>query len=272
MMLRRMVLLVLLLVYGLFFLQQERFSHSTPIRLALPMPVSAEKAVLGYLRQLGGEMYFIKTAVYIGGLSARGLGPTGIDLLYANLDSASELNPPFIDTYFYCESFVASQGQEHARQANAILQKGMAALPEDWVLPFFLGFNQFYYLNAPDEAAVSLQAAYKKSKAPAWIGHLATIMAAKGGNIYTGLMWLRAMYEGEEDEAVRRSYESDITDYEKALVVQKALYAFKSRYGREPEILDDLVPEFLSSLPNFKGNFVLNWEPPVLRMERPRVK
>jgi hypothetical protein len=269
-MLRRLSLLSLVVVYALLFSQHERFSHWAQPQLSFPLPASVEKAVLGYIRQLGGEFHFIKSSLYVGALSARRQDLSGADNLAANLDSAAELNPPFVDTYFYCESFLAPQGQVHVRQANAILKKGIAARPQSWLLPFFLGFNHINYLGEPREAADALKAASERPTAPSWLGHLASVLAAKGGDINTGLMWLRAMHANEKNEAVRRGYADDIADYEKALEVQKAVRAFSSRYGREPRALNALVPEFLSGLPVFKGNLILKWEPPVLRLERPR--
>jgi len=269
---RLFIFMALLLSYAGLFLQQERQAQSIPPHLPFPMPVVAEKALLGYLRQLGGEMHFIQTAIYIGSYVAHEQNVFDVNSVASNLDAAAELNPPFLDTYYYSQSMVASQGDESARRTNEILKKGIAALPEDWVIPFFMGFNHFHHLNEPVEAASAIQLSSKLPGAPSWLGHLASVLSAKGGDIYTGLVWLRAMREGENDELVRKGYDEDIADFEMALRVQKAVAAFNNRYGRAPAALDELAPEFLSSLPDFKGNFILKWEPPVLRMVRPEVK
>ena len=258
--------------YCFLFFHQERISTSARPQLAFPIPIAIEKAISGYLRQLSGVFHFIKVGVFIGALSAQGEGPSNIDAVAANLDSAADLNPPFVDTYYYSQSFVASTGPAHVQRANEILNKGMLALPENWMVPFFMGFNQFYYLDAPGEAAETLRAASLRPKAPSWLGHLASVLAAKGGNISTGLNWLIAMRETEKDDLVRRGYEEDIADYKMALEVQQAIAAYREKYSRDPNLLDELIPEFLDGLPEFKGNFVLNWEPPVLRMERPSRK
>jgi len=267
-MLRKLVFLSLLLAYSWIFFMQEYFAQLSKPQLAFPLPAMAEKSLLGYLRQLGGEMHFIQSAVYAGSLAFGECHMFGADRVAANLDSAAELNPPFIDTYFYCESFIATQGPEYARQANSILRKGVAALPEKWELPFFLGFNHFYYLHEYSEAANALKMASKAPGAPSWLGHLASVLAAKSGNIYAGLIWLKAMHAGEKDEAVKRSYENDIADFETALEVQKSIFSFRKTYGHAPFTLDELIPEFLRGIPVFKGNYRLKWDPPVLSMER----
>lgn len=269
---RRLVFLTLLLAYGCLFWQQERISQSAASQLPFPMPAVVEKAFLGYLRHLGGELHFIQSAVYVGGFATKEKHVFSPDRVAAHLESAAELNPTFVDTYFYCQSIVATEGDEHTRRANSILKKGITALPNNWMLPFFMGFNHFHYLNDPGEAADLMLTASKAPGAPPWLGHLASVLAAKGGDIRTGLIWLSAMHDSEKDENVRRSYEDDIADFKMALRVQKAVSAFGTKYGRVPFNLDELVPEFLIGLPEFKGNFILSWEPPVLRMVRPHVK
>ena len=77
------------------------------------------------------------------------------------------------------------------------------------------------------------------------------------------------MLKAEEDEGMRERYKKDIAEFEKAYTVQKAINEFRSKHGHMPEVLDDLIPEFLSALPDLSSDvYYLEWEPPALRLKR----
>ncbi len=261
--------LFLLLMYGFCFFQQEQFAKKTQYNLAFPLPSAVQKAVLGYLSQLGGEMHFIRTAVFLGGTDSNNLSATHANSLSKNFEVMSNLHPPFIDTYFLCQATLPYFGVEKAAETNLILKKGTAALPDNWTLSFFMGFNYFYFLEDNAQAADVLMHTSKLPNAPNWLGHLASILKASGGDIYAGLIWLRAMRSAEEDEASIARYDNDIAMFEQALSVEKAISAFRKKYSREPSDLSLLVPEFLTELPDFGDNFVLVWKPPILNLKRP---
>ena len=59
--------------------------------------------------------------------------------------------------------------------------------------------------------------------------------------------------------------------FEKAAVVLQATHAYREKYHQSPPTLDDLVPEFLTNLPQItEDKFVLSWDPPILRLVRPK--
>ncbi len=270
-MIRRIfVLIIILVTYGLFFYHQEKSAHQNSPKLPYPLPVGIQKTALGYLRQLGAELLYIKTAVFLGGREP-GLNPKSYSSSLAqHFSIMSALHPEFVDTYYLCESSLSSIDNESTLLANKILENGMKALPDNWVLPFFFGFNHLYYLNESGKASAALYQASILPKAPPWLGHLAGVLAAEGGDIYGGLMWLKAMLANEEDEVLRERYRKDILTFEQAVSVQKAISEYQNLYILPPLTLDDLVPFFLPSLPRIEGNYVLSWTPPTLRLLRPK--
>ncbi|MDP3478673.1 MAG: hypothetical protein Q8R88_02810, partial [Desulfoprunum sp.] len=70
-------------------------------------------------------------------------------------------------------------------------------------------------------------------------------------------------------EVVRIRYQEEIVIFEQALNVQKALNAYTNKYGAAPKILEQLVPEFLSQLPEIKDSFALVYDQPNLHLQRP---
>lgn len=260
--------LLLLSVYGVFFtLQEARFSESNQ-QLSHPLPPVIQKIALGYLHQLGGEMEFIKASVFIGGLK-----PGRDPLEYAeplahHFTAAASLHPQFIDTYFLCHAFLPYINNDYARYANSVLALGMTALPNNFVLPFFAGFNHFYYLDEPLEAARLFHLAAAKPNGPPILEHLANILSAEGGNIYAALIGLRGMYASEKNEQVKNRYAEEIAAFEKAVTVLEAIRRHEKIKGAPPAALTNLVPDYLPTIPDVGPVFTLEWKPPHLGIVR----
>lgn len=259
---------LLLCTYGaLFSLQEARFSEKNQ-ELSHPLPPSIQKIALGYLRQLGGEMLFIKASVFHGGVKP-GRDPLEyIEPLAQHFSTAAALHPHFADSYFLCQATLPHVNKDYARQANRVLAQGMAALPEDFVLPFFAGFNHFYYLDEPLEAARLFHLAAAKPNGPPMLEHLAHLLTAEGGNIYGALTGLRVMHASEQDEQVKKRYAEEIAAFEQAAVVLDALHRYETAKGAPPGALIDLVPEYLPAIPDIGPIFTLEWEPPHLGVVR----
>jgi hypothetical protein len=266
--------LLLLFSYGvLFSLQEAGFSERSQ-QLAHPLPPTIQKIALGYLRQLGGEMQFIKASVFYGGVKP-GRDPLEYaEPLASHFSVAATLHPQFIDTYFLCQAILPYINNDYARYANKVLEQGMVALPDNFVLPFFAGFNHFYYLDEPLQAARLFHLAAAKPNGPPMLEHLANILSAEGGNIYTALIGLRGMYASEKDEQVKMRYAEEIAAFEKAVTVLVAIQRHEKMTGAPPVALSDLVPDYLQAIPDIGPIFTLEWQPPhlgVVRVDKKKV-
>ena len=261
----------LALAYCGLFLHQENIFQDTPPTLSFLPSGKIQRVALGYLKQLGGEILFIKSNVFLGGVKP-GRNPYDYaDPLTKHLKGATELHPDFSDTYFLCNASLPYIGPEYALKANKILEKGMETMPDNILWPFFIGFNYFYHLNEPIEAAKYLKIASEKPEAPKWLAHLASSLLAKGGNIKTGIIWLRGMVATEEDDGQRKRYQESLEVFEQAYVVEQAIERFNSRHGNPPGTLQDLVPEFVAEIPQFEG-YELSYTPPSLKLLRPHIE
>ncbi|MDF1615701.1 hypothetical protein [Desulfurivibrio dismutans] len=257
-----------LALYLLAFSQQERGLASASVELSHPLPPLVQEVGLGYLKQLGGEMQFVRAAVFHGGVDPERDPLEYAAPLAATLGAAVHLHPQFIDSYYLVQATLPMLNEQYAREANDLHRRGMTALPERFDLPFFAGFNSFYYLQDHAAAASHLQEAARRPKAPAWFGHLAATLSGEGGDLYGGLLLLEAMLAGEEDELRRERYRHSIVMFQRAIAVQEAVEAYRARHGRPPAELAELVPDYLAGLPEFESPFRLSWEPPELRLLR----
>ncbi len=269
---RDLLLLPTVTVYCMVFLMQEKLCKEFVSTLQ-PIP-SAQflLATTGYLHQLVAEISFIQSSVFLGGVKP-GTDPQSYSPTLAhNYRQITSLYPAFNDPYFYSQSYLASVSPEFARSANDILAIGCKAYPENIIYPFLQGFNLFSYLDEPLEASKVFQKASLLPKAPPMLAHLASILSAAGGQLEAGIISLQAMLRSTDDEEAKNRYQEEIEMFKKALNVQKAAEAFHAVHQRYPGSLNELVPEFLESLPSFGEAFVLTWKAPVVGLKRPTRK
>lgn len=266
------VFVSILLVYVFAFSIQERQNQYMPPHLTQTLPAKVHKITAGYMVQLWAEMLYIKTTVFLGGRKPGQDPQSYVENLADHFSVIATLHPGFIDTYFMCESSLSSHGSDFVKKTNDVLEKGIAEKPDNWILPFFKAFNLFHYL---DESAEAAQILYKTTQipgAPVWLGHLASMLSAKGGNIYAGLIWLKAMLAAEKDEMMQERYKKEILIFENAVRVLQAVQEYSALYHHPPKELNDLVPDFISELPKIEEGFSLSWKPPVLSLIRPNAK
>ena len=268
-MLPRILLILLMITYGALFQTHERQSDKIGPHLSMALPSPVQEVVLGYLTELGSEMLFIKTAAFWGRNDLPKNHEEYAESLAQNFHVMTDIYPEFIDPYYFCESSLSYVNADSAASANEILLKGVQSYPENMIFPFFRAFNYFYYMDQPKKAAVIFSDLASRSDAPAWFGHLAGILSARGGDLYGGLMTLRVMLSTEEDEAMMERYQDDIKVFETAIKVYEATEDFFVKNGHYPQKLIDLIPQFLIQLPDFDDGFLLKWEPPDLRLLRP---
>lgn len=259
---------LIVLLYGFFFLLQQSAPRPEARYLNEPLAAELQQSALGYFHQLGAEILYVKAAVFLGGRSERTPPEAYAPTLARYFQAMTALHPFFQDIYYLSESSLAWISPPLTRQTNALLTTGIQARPDLWAFPFFKGFNYFYYLDEPGRAAVPLRLASTVAGAPSWVGHLATVLAARGGNIYAGYIWLKAMLNQEENESTRSRYRAEIAIFEKALLVEKAIRSYHEQYGQSPKHLGDLEPEFIARLPKFEGDYVLSYKAPKLFLQR----
>ena len=254
--------------FSLFSAYEKRISISPPI-LSPTLPFAALNVIgHSYLKQLIAESLFIKTAVFYGALNVR-INEDNLHIMSQHFLAMNQLHPKLLDIYYRTESTLPHQGAVHTKTANQILEHGRGFLPEQIELPFFEGFNYFHYLNEPLKAANVLRIASDIPNAPQWIGHLASMLMASGGNIRTGLIWLKGMESTSQDEGEKKRYQQEIIAFEKAMQVQLALNRYVERIGSYPNNLNDLLQADLKAMPTWgKDDFVLEYQPPRLFLRR----
>lgn len=267
---KRYVAAVLLVLYLTVWGLQKGKAEWADYYLSPAPPAAMLKVASGYARQLAAFALFVKVAIFAGGPLVAVDKMSYADSLAQNFDVMTELYPEYIDSYHYCQSFLAPISPEYAQRANHILDRGVASHPDVLYLPFFQAFNYFYYMHQPVKAAELFFALSKRPDAPPWFGHLAGTLMGRGGNLLAGQTMLQAMLATEQNELLKDRYRRSIGNFNKALKVQVALDLYRKEHGKDVDSLQKLVPRYLDALPRLVDNYILVWEPPLLRLEQPK--
>jgi len=267
--LKYVVSVLLVVVYLVVFSVQERHSGTTEAVLTPPLPAIIQQVGFGFFKELSSEMLFVKSAVFTGNDLSTETMLDNADSLSLNLDVATTLYPEFVDPYYLCQSALPHLSPEYAATTNNILQRYVESSDKDMVIPFYRGFNYFYYLDESQLASDVFAELAMREGAPSWFGHFAGILAARNGNLYAGLVSLRSMLSIETDEFVQERYRRDIGVFNQAITIQQATERFHKKFGVYPKKLTQLVPQFLKQIPEFKYGFSIKWVPPELRLLKP---
>ena len=168
--------------------------------------------------------------------------------LFRLLEYSVEVDPKFVGAYRFAGAALPHEtidGKVYGvLDAVQILEKGLRERPDDWHMGFLLGFLQSYYLRDFPAAARSLSAAAKQPQAPAWVGLLATRLAAQGGELDVATSLAEAMLAQANEESTRKEWQErvDALHMEGDLrAIDDAVRRYRELKGTLPRSLHALV-------------------------------
>ncbi len=211
---------------------------------------TAKRISLGF-NGLVADWYWMRSLQYVGrkiidmpaDVSIDNLSQLNMKLLAPLLDTATTLDPQFLDPYEYAAVVLPAV---NVQQAIRITQKGIDANPEAWRLYHHLGYihwQQHDYAAASEIYGRGAQI----PGAPPWMEAMKARMAAEGGSRSTAREIYTRMYEqsGEDsikDMAHKHLLQLDSWDQQDGL--RKLLTAYQARTGHCPASWRELDPVF----------------------------
>ncbi len=164
------------------------------------------------------------------------------------------LDPKFDYAYIFAAVSLPipwSDGTTHnADFAIDLLRKGVGAVPDDWRIPFYLGYLLSTTTGDYAGAARAMAEAARRpglpgeAHRPPYLPFLAMRLAAQGGSIQTGLMLARSMLANAQtkDERDRVEERIRLLHMERDLrQIEAAARRYRARAGRFPPSLEALV-------------------------------
>jgi len=168
--------------------------------IQLPKGEYLKVAVLGY-DQLVADLLWLRVVQIVG---EHTVTESAYDWVYHALDVITTLDPKFAYAYQVGGVTLSTLASQPAK-ANLLLTKGARENPEIWQLPFYIGFNDYFYLNDYKSAAENMARAAQIPGRPDFVPKLATRLFVQAGETRTALEFLGRMAEEAKDDKVREA-------------------------------------------------------------------
>ena len=266
---RAMLVAVLLLAAVMHMVSLE---HAAQAMKDLPrsddvgvvLPATVLKIATVEFQGVASDILFLNSMVFIGGVQKRTERPRVKEWEWTwflnTLDTATELDPYFADPYYYANAFLPWEAGMVV-ETDRLLERGSRYRDWDWLLPFFVGFNEFFFLDNYAKAADFLMEASRRPDGNPQFASIASRLALKANRTETAVLFLEETYKKTDDPRLKKHYETRILAMRAMLVIEKAVTLYVQKFGRKPLSVEDLVrTSILAGLPEdpYGGKFYLD--------------
>ena len=210
---------------------------------------------------LYADYLFLNTITFYGEkqMHQKTMTSEDLDFLVAGLDAVTDLDPYFLDPYVLAEGTL-TWSVHRFEDANRLIEKGMRNRTWDWQMPYFLGFNNFYFLKDFNKGAEYLMEASRRPGSPNFLPKLAARLSYYGDQAKTGVLFLTGMLNQTDDERLRESLLLRKQALEGAAGLEDAIERYTKDRRKAPASLDKLVSEgYIGRLPEepYGGKWVI---------------
>ena len=204
---------------------------------------------------LAADLIFVDALVFYGEAMERTTKPRMQDWewkwLFKTFETAVEIDPLFYEPYYFANALFPWEGKL-IREVDDLLERGAMAREWDWTLPFYAGFNEFYFLQNNEKAAELLMLAANRPGAMPILSTLATRLAYRGNQTENAIRFLNEIIQTMDDSAERRQYETRLEALKGVYVREMAAKAYKDMFNHPPLSLEELF--FLELISSFTSD------------------
>jgi hypothetical protein len=212
------------------------------------------------------DLLFIKSMVFMGSTYERKedprIKPDEWHWLDKALNASTDLDPYFLDPYFLANAHMTWEGGM-IRETNILLEKGTRYRDWDWTLPFYAGFNRFFFLHDDTNAAELLVTASRRPGPSEQLLSLASRLAYKEKKTENAIVFLEALLKKNDDVRLKKDYETRVRALQARLLLEKSVSAYKEKFGRAPISLQRMIEKgIMKDMPKdpYGGKFAVSPE------------
>ena len=218
-------------------LDQMRSGATLEEVLYIPSPQAVRRLSLGYTGLIA-DIYWTRAVQYFG--SHHHEKALRYDLLWPLLDITTTLDPHLVVAYQFGSFFLAQKPPEGAGmpdKAVELVERGIAANPNEWKLYYNLGF--IHYIERKDLKAASdafARGAQVPGAHPSMKVLAATMLSRSGERDTARLLW-KSIYDSSDDKDIRLNAEKHLEALkvdDDVTYLEQAVQVFKQHTGRLP--------------------------------------
>ncbi len=256
------IIILLLLPIHYINLEKTRLIRPLVKEEKIFLPESFMKIFSGEFKGVIADFLIINLSSYYGGiiLEKKEAIQKEFDYMYRVLKIASSLDPYYFDIYYFTQSILAWDARMPDK-AIEILKVGSEKRENDWLLPFWIGFNYYYFLNDRKRAAFYFREASKRPNASDLVASMSIIADYEGGETEMAILFLEDMIKRTDDEHKRGKFLIRLDALKKIRYLEQAVENYKRKFGMVPKDLNQLVSEnIISQIPDdpYGGKFYID--------------
>lgn len=252
-----LLLILLPLCFGSYVTaidHQKHLPKTTDISY-LP-PVKILKITALEYKNLVSDYWFLKVYTFYGETLRRKTSPRintdEWNWMFNVLNTLTDLDPYFFDPYYFNNAFLTWEAGMY-KESAALLEKGATHRSWDSLLPFYAGFNFYYFLNDGERSFYYLKEASRRSGGNPLYDRLAANVAFKTNKTDLAIIYLEEQIRQAELQGLKGS----MRDVERRLEVLKgikqievAVEAYQRLFNRPPASIEELTTlKLLTTIP-----------------------
>ncbi len=162
-------------------------------------------------------------------------------IIYNSLNTSSLLNPTYFDIYYISNAFLTWDVGLY-NEANEILERGIRYV-KDWKIPFYLGFNYYFFLGDNKKGAeyIYLASTYPEAKSYNLLPLLASRLYYEENRIDIAIAIVMGQLREIKDTKLQRALLSRLESLQKVKLIYYAIDLFEKKFGRRPNNIEELV-------------------------------
>lgn len=241
-----LILVFFLILSGYVLFHQEAWNCRDQIRRATEagyvFPSRFSRILAMGNKGLLADFMFLKTITFFGERAGAGqdLASEDWDYVVAALGAVTDLDPYFLDPYVFAEGALAWDAGRFD-EANALLEKGFRHRTAEWRLPYYIGFNYFYFLRDYGKGAEYVMQAARTPGSPSFLATLGARLAYYGEKSQTAVLFLKGMLADTQDARLKTMLEARLLALERAALLEELLVRYRQERGHEASSFNDLV-------------------------------
>ena len=242
------IVLVLAFVYLITADMAARAWMALPKEDAPPfvMPSPLVKIAALEFDGLASDFLFLKAFMFIGSTLKRTEIPRITQPEWKwfsdTLNAATDLDPYFEDPYYVGNANLIWDGGK-IQEANVLLEKGNRYRTWDPEIPFYLGFNYFYFLKDNKKASQYLMEAAQRPGASPVFASLAIRLAYMENRTESTVAFLEELVRKTEDKTIKKKYQLRLEAFRAVIYLEQAMKSYRGRLGKRATTLEDLIRE-----------------------------
>jgi len=195
------------------------------------------KIVSGSFRSFCADMFYIRGVLAV----AEKIEDTGtwVDWVQKNFETATSLDPELTQSYFFA-GVVIGRDEESINKGIQFLEKGFRRNPDEWQLPYWLGFN-YYQLGNYLKAIEFYQRASLLPGAPDYLKSNQAMLYYKAGRPDLGRVYLEGFLRSVEDSRQLKWIETKLRWLDNIVYLEEKVRQFRKAFGFWPQELEELV-------------------------------